>query len=103
VLRKLEDAFSWGCTDSEACSFANLAPRTFYDYCAKNDDFSQWKETLKNMPAMKARRIINKALDDGDIATANKVIDRKEGAKVQVTADVKPTVMRTLDDFYLDT
>jgi hypothetical protein len=32
---------------------------------------------------MKARRIINASLDDSDLNTANRVIDRKEGTKVK--------------------
>ncbi|MCC2615943.1 hypothetical protein LJ739_06790 [Aestuariibacter halophilus] len=83
VLRKLEEAFSWGCTDAEACVYANLAPRTFYDYCEQNEEFSQWKEVLKDSPTMKAKSIIKKSLDDGDIGTANQVINRKEGTKVR--------------------
>ena len=37
---------------------------------------------LKNQPVMKARRVVQAALDDDDINTAHKVIDRKEGQKI---------------------
>jgi len=83
VIQKLEDAFGWGCTDLEACCNADISKSTLYNYCDANPKFMERKETLKNQPAMKARRVIDSALDDGDINTAHKVIDRKEGTKIK--------------------
>lgn len=83
VIRKLEDAFTWGCTDLEACCFANISKTSLYEYCDRNPEFAERKETLKNHVVMKARRVVMGALDDADINTAHKVIDRKEGTKVK--------------------
>lgn len=83
VIRKLEDAFTWGCTDLEACCYAGISKSTFYDYCADNESFSDRKEVLKNQVSMKAKRVIDRALDDDDVNTAHKVIERKEGTKVK--------------------
>ena len=83
VIGKLEEAFGYGCTDSEACAYADIHPSTLYDYCIQNPKFSERKETLKNMPTFKAKRIINDALNSDDILTAHKVVDRKEGTKVK--------------------
>jgi len=83
TVQKLEDAFTWGCTDMEACCYADISIRTLYDYCEKKPDFSHRKELLKNQPVMQARRIIQSSLTDGDLATANRVIDRKEGQKIK--------------------
>ena len=96
VILKLELAFTWGCTDLEACCFADISKSSLYEYCDKHPEFSERKETLKNQPTMKARRVINSALDDDDINTAHKVIDRKEGSKV-VTATVEITQEQWLD------
>lgn len=82
-LRLLREAFSWGCTDTEACCYANIGVSTLYLYCSKNPEFLELKNTLKDTPMMKARRVVNSALDDDDINTAHKVIDRKEGSKVK--------------------
>lgn len=82
VVQKLEDAFLVGATDLEACVHADIGKSTLYDYCNDNPEFSERKETLKNQPTMKAKLIINRSLDDDDIQTAHKVIDRKEGSKV---------------------
>ena len=85
VLRKLETAFTKGCTDTEACCYADIGVRTLYDYCEKHEAFSHRKEKLKDMPLMKARFIINDSLDEQSLATANKVIDREVGKKIQIT------------------
>lgn len=83
VIQKLEDAFTWGCNDLEACCYADISKSTLYDYCVANPEFSERKETLKNNVTMKAKRIIDNALNGDDIITAHKVIDRKEGTKVK--------------------
>ena len=83
VIRKLEDAFTWGCTDLEACCNADISKTSFYKYCDENPSFADRKEVLKNQPVMKARRVVIAALDEDDINTAHKVIDRKEGSKVK--------------------
>lgn len=82
IIKKLEEAFLCGCTDVEACLFADIAPSTLYDYQQKNPEFSERKETLKSNPVLKARKVVLNALADNDIMTAHKVIERKEGTKV---------------------
>ena len=83
VIRKLEDAFIAGCTDLEACCYADISKTALYEYCQKNEEFAERKETLKNQPIMQARFIIKGSLDGGDLGTANRVIDRKEGQKIK--------------------
>ena len=82
TVQKLEEAFSFGCTDDEACCYAGISIRSLYYYCENNEKFLHKKELLKNHPVMKAKRIVNQSLDTGDLNTAQKVIDRKEGSKV---------------------
>lgn len=82
-VKELEDAFTWGCTDLEACCYANISKQTLYNYIELHPEFLDRKETLKNQPTMKAKRIIVGALDEGDLPTAHKVIDRKEGMKIK--------------------
>lgn len=83
VIRLLEAAFLVGATDLEACVHANISKTALYEYCQKNDEFAERKETLKNQPTLKAKMIVNGALDDNDLNTAHRVIDRKEGSKVK--------------------
>lgn len=83
VIRKLEEAFKWGCTDLEACCNADISKSTLYDYCIANPEFSERKETLKNNTLLRAKMVISKAIDDKDVNSAHKVVDRKEGMKVK--------------------
>jgi hypothetical protein len=82
-LRLLREAFTWGCTDVEACCYAQIAPSTLYLYCEKNPEFLELKNTLKESPLIKARKIVSDNLMIDDLNTANRVIDRKEGQKIK--------------------
>jgi len=88
TVKKLEDAFMLGCTDVEACFAADISKQTLYTYQDNNPEFIDRKERLKSNPVFKARSVILSALDDKDINTAHKIIDRKEGSKLAVTGDV---------------
>jgi len=92
TLRKLEQAFLMGCPDTEACLYADIAPSTLYKYAAENEEFSERKETLKQNPFMKARKIQMDDLNDGSSAIAQKVLERKEGSKINVSGNVGVTV-----------
>ena len=83
TIQKLEAAFLVGATDLEACCHANISKSTLYNYCNDNPKFLERKETLKNQPTLKAKLIIDVALDANDLNTAHRVIDRKEGLKVK--------------------
>ena len=89
VIRKLEAAFMVGATDGEASCNAGIGISTLYDYCVANPNFSDRKETLKNQSGMKAKIIVSKSLDEENLTTAHKVIDRKEGSKIDVTTKGK--------------
>ena len=83
VIRLLEAAFLVGAIDLEACIHADISKTALYEYCQKNDEFAERKETLKNQPTLKAKLIIDGALTEGDLNTAHRVIDRKEGQKIK--------------------
>lgn len=57
-LRKLEIAFGYGCTDGEACAFAKISMSAFYEYQKKNPKFMEEKEGLKQLPNLKARKVV---------------------------------------------
>lgn len=77
VLGKLEQAFMWGCSNREACLYADISESTLYDYKAANPAFSEKIEKLKDNPKLKARMIVNKKLDDYDGETAKWYLERK--------------------------
>lgn len=58
VIAKLEEAFAWGCSDVEACLWADIAPATLYQYQEKNPAFTERKAELKEKPIMLARKSV---------------------------------------------
>ena len=86
AVSKLEEAFLLGCTDLEACLYAGFSCSALYRHQEKYPEFRERKEVLKSNISMKARKVIYDALERGDTATAQKVLDRKEGTKIAVGA-----------------
>lgn len=77
VIAKLEEAFAWGCTDVEACLWADIAQKTLYLYQEKNPEFIQRKAELKETPIMLARKTVLKGIKvNPDLAL--KFLERKK-------------------------
>lgn len=87
VLQKLHQAFSLGCSDEEASSFAEIAVSTLYNYQKKNPDFLEWKQQLKEKPILKARNTVVKNLDDPKIALEYLKAKKKDefGTRTEIT------------------
>lgn len=64
VILKLEEAFSWGCTDLEACLNAGISKSTLYLYQKDHPEFSVRKEELKENPVLLARGTVVKAMQN---------------------------------------
>jgi len=62
VIAKLEEAFAWGCSDVEACLWANVATDTLYLYQRKNPAFIKRKAELKERPILLARKSVVSSL-----------------------------------------
>ena len=97
VLRKVEEAFAIGCTDLEACVYADISKTTLYDYQLANPGFAERKEELKEKPVLKARSTIVKALSDPSYAF--KYMERKKkgefGANIEVSGNL--SISQVLD------
>lgn len=76
VINKLEYAFALGCTDLEACFYADIKPETLYNYQATYPDFVQRKEMLKQKPVLQARESLIKGIQT-DPELALKYLERK--------------------------
>ena len=77
VVSKLEQAFSMGCSDLEACLFADISKQALYDYQEKNPEFTDRKAMLKQKMIFKARSVIAEALNNKDENTAKWLLERK--------------------------
>ena len=75
VIAKLEEAFAWGCSDVEACLWADIATKTLYVYQEKHPEFAQRKAELKEKPILLARKSVVNGLRNPDLAL--KFLERK--------------------------
>lgn len=93
VVGKLEQAFSMGCSDLEACLFADISKQALYDYQEKHPEFADRKAILKQKMIFKARSVIADALNNKDENTAKWLLERKLkdefSTKVENSVDVK--------------
>jgi len=78
IIAKLEQAFSMGCSDLEACLHANIGKTTLYNYQNENPKFVERKEQLKEKHVLKARTVIAEALNKKDENTAKWYLERKK-------------------------
>ena len=93
VVSKLEEAWSMGCSDLEACLFADISKQTLYDYQAKFPEFVDRKERLKESLVLKARAVIANSLNNKDENTAKWYLERKKkdefSTKVENETEIK--------------
>jgi len=64
TIGKLEQAFSMGCGDLEACLYADINPDTLYEFQKKTPGYSDRKRLLKEKVVLKARSEVIKGLDN---------------------------------------
>lgn len=55
VIKKLEEAYSWGCREGEAALHAGITYATLHDYEKKHPEFSKRKQQLWENPIRVAR------------------------------------------------
>lgn len=78
TIAKLEQAFSAGCTDLEACLFASISKDSLYDYIKLQPEFSDRKETLKENLKLHAKMNLKQAIEtDKEIDTSKWYLERK--------------------------
>ena len=68
VVSKLEQAFALGCTDLEACLFADISKQTLYSYQHSHPEFVDRKERLKETPVLLARMSVLKSIESDEPA-----------------------------------
>lgn len=93
TISKLEDAFSWGCSDEEACLHAGIGKSTLYNFQEVNPQFVERKEELKETPVLKARMTAVKKVTES-YSNAMDYLKRKKklefGDNVDHTSAGKP-------------
>lgn len=76
IIAKLEHAFALGCSDLEACFYADIGKSTLYNYQHDYPDFVERKEALKQSPTFIARStVVREIAEKGELAL--KYLERK--------------------------
>lgn len=86
VLLKLSEAFAMGCSDNEACIYADISPATLYKYQLEHEDFVEYKNALKDTPMLKARQTVVNSLDKP--VNAQWYLERKNKAEFALRRDI---------------
>jgi hypothetical protein len=88
VVRKLEEAFALGCSDLEACLYADIGKTAFYKYQDSHPEFAERKEVLKERPILQARNAIIESIRRGDGNLALKYLERKRKSEFALRTEV---------------
>lgn len=92
IINKLEQAFSMGCSDLEACLYADIGKTTLYNYQNENPEFVERKEQLKEQLVLKARTVIANALNNKDENTAKWYLERKAKNEFSTKVENETTI-----------
>lgn len=85
TIDKLEQAFSLGCTDIEACLFADISVDLLYKYQRENPEYIKRKEALKENPVLLARTsVVNSLPNSPELALKYLERKRKDEFSTQV-------------------
>lgn len=91
-LEKLEEAFKLGCTNREACFYADVAESTFYDFLREYPEYSDKIAMWKDYQKIKARYVVHKALEKGDRDMAKWYLERKARDEFSTKQEIDTTV-----------
>jgi len=77
TISKLENAFSLGCSDVEACLYADISKTALYNYQQAHPEFVDRKEKLKESLVLKSRTVIAEELNRKNPDIAKWYLERK--------------------------
>lgn len=97
VLRKLEKAFAIGCTDKEACVYADISEAVLYAYQKNHPEFKERKDQLKETPILRARTKIVESIED-DVKVAQWYAERKKPDEFAQQKQISIDHTHKLDD-----
>lgn len=97
---KLDQAFAIGCSDKEACGYAEITEAQLYYYQKEiNPEFVVKKEELKDKPILKAKQTVVRDLDK--VESAKWYLEKKkkdEFGNVQEIKSINLNVETVLDN-----
>ena len=86
ALGKIEQVFAYDGSVLEACSFAEIDVKTYYNYLKKNPEYIQRIQALRQRPFLKARKAIVDNLSNPEFAL--KYMERKRKYEFSTRAEI---------------
>jgi hypothetical protein len=99
TVKKLEEAFAIGCSDEEACFYADISKQTLYDYQKLKPEFIDRKEALKAKPVLLARQTMVKNLYDPN--NAKWFLEKKLRGEFGLKAEIEHSGAFTLETLFI--
>jgi len=101
VIKILEPYFKLGCNVAKACSYAGIPRTTVQTWIENNEELRLKVTSWQNEMSAKARRLWNKAMDEGQVNSATEWLKRKEKDEFserteQTGANGEPIVVKTI-------
>ena len=78
VLSDLKQAFSQDFSILQACHYAGIRTDTYYRWLKISDEFAKEMSMAQSVPFRTAKKILMKAIQDGDKDMALKFLERRE-------------------------
>lgn len=104
-VSKLEEAFAYGCSDSEACFYADISKQTLYEYQKKHPEFIDRKEALKERPILAARQKVVQEIAN-DVKNAQWYLERKRkdefSPRTEIGGSEQNPIRMMIEKFGLD-
>lgn len=100
VIQKLEQVWSIGGTDKEACLYADISPAALSNYLKNHPVISERKTALLESPKLKARQEVIKGLSNNP-EFALKYLERKASNEFAIKNKVEHSADQTFVDWLL--
>jgi hypothetical protein len=88
VVKKLKEAFAIDCTVVEACFYAEICAKTYYNWINKNPELLHEFERMKNTLPLKAKHNIAARIHTGDVGLSERYLSKKQpdqyGDKIKI-------------------
>lgn len=98
VITKLEYAFSMGCTIMDACIIAGISETTYYRWSDEGEALRDRFKALQAKQVLKARIVIDDALNTGDLATVKWLLERKRKKEFSLLINKAPDRRRQITE-----
>lgn len=80
VVGKLEEAFTVGANITQACDFAGISRDAYYNYCERNEGFTDKVAEWSARTGLRAKYNIHKAIENKDVDVSKWYLERTDDA-----------------------